>query len=77
MVMISYSIAINNCPDNQTTLLAVEMRTNSPWLLFRFILDLNTTSTVDSFLKPNGSAGRKKNRYLDGLVLAICFLNVK
>lgn len=59
MIMTSYSTAINNCNDNQAILLAVATRTNSPWLLFRFILDLNT-STVDSFLKPSGSAGRKK-----------------
>lgn len=56
------------------------IRTNLPWLHFRFMLDLNTRSPLDSLLKSCGSAGRKETTGIsDGLVLALfssCEMNV-
>lgn len=74
MTSTPFLIAINNCIDNQGTLLAVITQINLPWLHFGFTLDLNIISTVDSFLKPHDSAGRKKSGVSDGLLLATVFL---
>lgn len=56
------------------------IRTDLPWLHFRFMLDLNTRSPLDSLLKSCGSAGRKETTGIsDGLVLALfssCEMNV-
>lgn len=77
MTSTPFLIAINNCIDNQGTLLAVITQINLPWLNFGFTLDLNILSTVDSLLKPHGSAGRKKIRCLWWSTIGYCFLNVK